>query len=165
MTISSNSTYFPYNAIDLMVPRFQTIDSGLYVCKRPLRESDPNQSVGVFAQQWMPNEDAYEMRGMSPSIHEPTLSSYIIGIQAFVKDADEERGAAVHATLSKTIRTMLYRDNTLRVGLRSLSASVLGSLERTTRFGIRTQRYLSNELSGSWLYLSTIEFFLETETS
>lgn len=163
--IVADSTFFPYNVVDVLATRFATIDTDITVLKRPLRESDPVQCIGIFGQQWMPNEDTYEMRGLPVGISEPTLSHYVIGIQALVKDADEERGAAVHATLSKRVRTMLYRDNDLRVGLRSLSASVSGSLERTQRFGIRTQRYLSNELSGSWLYLSIIEFWLETETN
>lgn len=162
--IIADGTQFPYNAIDLMAVSFRTIDPELEVFKRPLRASDPVQSIGVFGSQWLPSEDSYEMKGAPAAIHEPSLQQYLIGIQAFVKDTDEERGAATHATLSKLIRTMLYRDNTLRVGLRSLNSDLLGCQERTGRFGVRTQRYLSNELSGSWMYLSTIEFWLETET-
>jgi hypothetical protein len=160
-----DSTYFPYNAIDKIAECMAQIDPDIVILKRPLRESDPVQSIGVFASQWLPEEDSYEMKGGPLGIHEPTLSSYIISIQVFVKDADEERGAAVHATLSKIVRAMLYRDDTLRVALRALTAVAAGSTERTGKFGVRAQRYLSNELSGSWLYLSTIEFWLETETS
>ena len=157
-------TDFPYNAVDAMAARFEDIDPELFVIKRPLRESDPIQSIGVFGVQWMPDEDSFEMKGLPAAIHEPTLANYIITVQMMVKDADEERGAGAHATLSKIVRTMLYRDEALRVALRQLSSTVAGSTERTGRFGVRTQRYLSNELSGSWLYLSTIEFWLETET-
>lgn len=163
--ISADMQVFPYNAVDVMAWRLGTIDPDVFVTKRPLRESDPIQSIGVFASQWMPDDDSYEMRGLPGGIHEPSLATYLIGIQAFVKDADEERGAATHGTLTKLVRTMLYRDPSLRVGLRELSVDMSGSQERTTKFGVRTQRYLSNELSGSWLYLSTIEFGLETETS
>jgi hypothetical protein len=163
--IAVDYTQFPYNAVNLIAARAQTLDADLFVTKRPLRESDPIQSIGVFGQQWMPDEDSYEMRGLPGGVHQPTLSSYLLGIQAFVKDGDEERGAATHGTLSKMVRTMLVNDPTLRVGLRSLSVTTSGSTERTQRFAVRTQRYLSNELSGSWLYLSTIELWLETETS
>ena len=163
--IYADATQFPYNAVDLMASRFQTLDADLYVAKRPLRESDPNQSIGVFGQQWMPNEESYEMRGLPQGLREPTLANYLLGIQAFVKDGDEERGAATHGTLSKLVRSMLVNDPTLRVGLRSLSVTTSGITERAQRFGVRTQRYLSNELSGSWLYLSTIELWLETETT
>ena len=96
--------------------------------------------------------------------HEPTLQQYLITVQAFVKDMDEERGLATHSVLSKMIRSMLYRDDPLRVALGSLSVTTDNSIERTQRWGIRQQRYFSNELSGSWLYLSTLEFWLETET-
>lgn len=161
--LTADSTQFPYNAVNLMVPRFQTIDSELFICKRPLRESDPVQAIGIFAEQWIPNEDSREMRGPSKA-EEPTLSTYHISIQCFVKDMDEERGAAVHSTLSKRVRVMLYRDDTLRIGLHLLTATVGSSTERTKRYGIRTQRYLSNELQGSWLFLSQIEAWLETET-
>jgi hypothetical protein len=163
--ITADATYFPYNAVDKIVTTLRLIDPEIIVVKRPLRDSDPVQCIGVFASQWMPDEESYEMRGLPTGIHEPTLSSYIISIQVFVKDADEERGAATHATLSKIVRAMLYRDAGLRVALRALTAVVAGSTESTRRFGVRTQRYLSNELSGSWFYLSNIEFWLETETS
>lgn len=162
--ITATEPVFPNNAVDLIATRCGLLDADLWITKRPLRESDPVQSIGVFGSQWNPAEDSYEMRGGAPSTHEPTLSSYLIGVQAFVKDMDEEKGLATHSVLSKMIRAMLYRDAPLRLGLRSLSVVMDGSTERTQRFGIRTQRYLSNELQGSWLYLSTLEFWLETET-
>jgi len=162
--IVADSTIFPYNAVNLMATRFVTIDADLVVVKRPLRESDPVQAIGVYAEAWMPDVDSLEMRGQV-SAQEPTLSTYRISIQCFVKDMDEERGAATHATLSKIVRTMLYRDDVLRIGLHLLTATVGGSTETTRRFGISTQRYLSNELQGSWLYLSQIESWLETENN
>lgn len=163
--ITVDKTYFPYNAVDKIAERLALIDEDIVLLKRPLRDSDPIQSIGVFGNLWMPDEDTYEMRGSPPGWHEPSLSSYLISIQVFIKDADQERGAAVHGTLSKIVRAMLYRDDTLRVALRMLTAQAAGSTESTRRFGVRTTRYLTNELSGSWLYLSNIEFWLETETS
>jgi hypothetical protein len=162
--IVPDQTLFPYNAVNLLVPQFQTIDADLFLCKRPLRASDPVQSIGVFAETWMPNPDSLEMRGAVGS-QEPTLSTYHISIQCLVRDMDEERGAAAHATLSKIVRAMLYRDDTIRIGLHLLTATVEGSTETTKTFGIRTQRYLSNEVQGTWLYLSQIEAWLETETN
>lgn len=163
--ITADDTEFPANAISLIATASAGLDSDLFVAKRPLRESDPNQSIGVYASMWLPDENSYEMRGRPDGIHEPTLQSYTIGVQAFVKDMDAERGLVVHATLSKMVRRLLYRDDTLRLGLRALQVTVDGSTERTQRFGVRSQRYVSNELQGTWLYLSTIEVFLETETS
>lgn len=165
--IAADGTFFPYNAIDKIAEAFVPIDldGDLIVVKRPLRESDPVQTIGVFASAWMPEENSYEMRGGLGGASEPTLSRYMISIQIYVKDMDAERGAAVHATLAKIVRSMLYRDTALHVALRALTANVAGSTESTRRFGVSAQRYLSNELSGSWLYLSIVDFWLETETS
>lgn len=163
--ITADATHFPYNAVSLILEGVERLDEDLFVTNRPLRESDPNQSVGVFGMQWMPDEESFEMRGLAGGISEPTLSRYIISLQACIKDMDEVRGAQTHATLAKMIRTMLYRDEALRVALRQLSVTMSGSVERTQRFGVQTQRYLSNELQGAWLYLSTLEFWLETETT
>ena len=102
------------------------------------------------------------MGGLFP--REPTLSQYLIGVQAFVKDGDEERGLAAHSVLSMRVRSVLYRDEPLRVALSSLSVTYQGVTERLKRWGVRTQRYFANDLEGQWLYLSTLEFFIETET-
>lgn len=96
---------------------------------------------------------------------EPTMQQYVIGLQAFIKDGDEEIGLARHSTLSYAIRSMLYRDAAIRVGFQSLTYTSNGVTERLRRWGIRSQRFLSNELSGSWLYLSTLEIWAETDSS
>lgn len=163
--IENDITTFPQNVIEVIASRVKpVIDSEISVFRRPLRTSDPNQSFGVFPNLWQPNTDSFEMRGRhDPGPNEPTLQTYSIGLQAFVKDMDEERGLAIHSVFAMRVRDMLYRDQTLRVGLASLSSTAGGSTERAKNWGIRTQRYLSNELEGSWLHLSTLEFWLETE--
>lgn len=164
--IVEDVTVFPGNAVKLIADRVKpAVDDDLFVTKRPLRNSDPNQSVGVFANLWTPDMESVEMRGGPfPRSSEPTLQQYIIGVQAFIKDMDEQRGLNVHSVLAKRVRTMLYRDADLRVGFSSLSSTAGGSTESARRWGVRTQRYISDEIEGSWLYLSTLEFWLETET-
>lgn len=162
--ITDTISVFPNNAISLMKTRLATIDADLFITGRPLRETDPVQAIGVFSESWSPEESSYEMRGLPSGRQEPTLQDYLITVMGFVKDMDEERGLAVHAILAKRIRAMLYRDEQLRLGLLALTVTMNGSTERTKRFGIRTQRFVSNELNNSWLYLSTLEFWLETET-
>jgi len=163
--ITDTTSVFPSNAIGVLKQKTQNLDPDLFVIGRPLRESDPVQSVGIFGTQWIPDDPrSLEIMGLPVGRHVPTLQSYLITIQAFVKDMDEERGLTVHSVLSKKLRSMLYRDDSVRVGLLALSVTMNGSTERTKRFGLRTQRFVSNELSGSWLYLSTLEFWLETET-
>lgn len=161
--ITDATPVFPNNIVDLLFARIGLIDVDLRGFKRPLRASDPRQSYGMFGQQWIPEENSMEMGG-NAGVSEPTVGRYLVGIQAFVKDTSEERGLATHSVLSKLIRSVLYRDVPLMVGLRSLSVVMNGSTERTQRFGISTQRYFSNEIAGDFLYLSTIEFWLETET-
>lgn len=162
--ITPNEAVFPNNIVKLVAEHSQLIDPDLAVLKRPLRNTDPNQSVGVSASLWTPDDDSQEMRGGPYGPSEPTLSTYRISVQSFIKDMDEVRGLNAHSVLSKLVRNMLYRDHALRVGLASLSTSVSEVTERAQRWGIATQRYFSNELDGSWLYLSTLEFWLETET-
>lgn len=164
--IEENWDVFPNNVVAILATRFQLLDSDLFVTRRPLRESDPVQCIGIFPALWTPNQESLEIRGIpSPGPQEPTLQRYAFAVQAFVKDMDEERGSAKHSTLSKMVLLTLYRDNPLHVALAALSSSMLGATERTRRWGITTQRFLNNQLDSEWLYLSTVEIWLETETN
>lgn len=165
--ITADEPVFPNNAIVVLSDRFKLLDSAgdVAVLRRPLRDTDPNQSIGVYGSLWTPDQTSLEMKGMdSPGPQEPTIQRYVLTIQGFVKDMDEERGLATHSVLSKMILAMLYRDVPLRVGLAELSTVLFGATERTTRWGVTTQRFLNNELDAEWLYLSTVECWLETET-
>lgn len=159
MTILASDLIFPNNVVMLVSERVKALDPDLFVCRRPLRSSDPNQSVGIMAATWTPNEGSQEFRGSG----EPTLQRYAIAVQAFVKDMDEQNGLNVHAVLSAMLRTMLYRDAALRVGFAALSVTASGSTERPSLWGIGLQRFISNEIEGQFLYLSTLEFWLQTE--
>lgn len=165
--IEADDAVFPNNAVKVMSERFKLLDPAgdVQVFRRPLMPTDPVQSIGVYGSMWTPIQDSIEMRGSgSPGPQEPTLQKYSLFVQAFVKDANEERGSNVHSVLSKYILAMLYRDEPLRLGLAQLSYSMLGMTERAHRWGVSTQRFLNNELDAEWLYLSTVECWLETET-
>lgn len=164
--ITPDNTIFPNNAVVLITDRVKLLDTDLAnaVFGRPLRNSDPNQCVGVFGSVWVPDQDSLEMRGFMPT-QEPTLGRYIITVQSFVKDMEEERGLNTHNTLSRILRGMLYNDAPLRQSLATLSSTVGNSTERYKRSGVSQQRYFSNELQGQWLYLSILEFWLETENT
>lgn len=163
--IAPDEAVFPNNVVILLETAFQGIDPDLSVFKRPLRPTDPVQSIGIVAQLWDPDEESVEMRGMfSPGPSQPTLQRYLLGVQAFVKDGDEVRGLAAHSVLSNRVRGVLYRGEGLRLALQGLSATdSSGATERLQRWGIRTQRYFANEIESEWLYLSTLEFWIETE--
>lgn len=162
MIVADNTT-FPNNIVELVHARCVLLDPDLYVVKRPLRATDPVQSIGILAAQWLPDEESKEMRGASFAV-QPSLSRYAIAVQAFIKDMDDERGLANHALLSRMLRSMLYTDQPLRVGLSMLSSTMNGMTESTQRWGITQQRFFSNELTDEWLFLSILEFWLETET-
>lgn len=162
--IEADESVFPSNVVELVALGMGNIDPDIHIARRPLRSSDPRQSIGVFSQLWSPDEESYEMVGRSPA--EPTLQQYILGVQAFVKHADEEVGLATHSVLSSHVRAVLYRDQSLRLALQGLSVSYTnGAVETLKRWGIRTQRYFSNEIDAQYLYLSTLEFWIETQTT
>lgn len=160
---------FPNNVVLVLADKAKLIDPPeTEVFRRALRPSDPRQCIGIFASQWIPNEDSFEMGGgtLGGYRQETTLQQYLISIQAMVLDMDEVRGLTKHSILAKMTRDMLLRDPSVGVALAALSVTdAYGLIERTKRRWVRTQRYVSNEISGEWVYLATIEFLIETETA
>lgn len=158
---------FPNNVVLNVALAMETIDPDVRVFKRALRNTDPQQSIGVFAQAWGPNMDSLEMQNLgnfgAPQM--PTLQEYILGVQAFVKDSEEERGLNAHSALAQRTRAVLYTNPSLQVIFGNLSATLDGGwTESMRRWGIRTARYFSGDVAGQMLYLSTLEFWIETET-
>lgn len=165
--VDPDEAIFPNNIVVLVAMAMQTIDPDVAVMKRPLRNEDPQQSIGVAAATWDPQEDSLEMKGIGhPAPQEPTFQRYILTIQAFVKDGDAERGLAVHSVLAQRVRSVLYTNEGLRLALQGLSVEFQnGRTERLQRWGVRTARYFSGEIESQMLYLSTLEFWIETETN
>lgn len=154
---------FPNNVISLIALRVpQVVDPDLRIFKRPLRTSDPSQSVGIFPSLKSPNEGSIETAGTN--LNSPTLNRYNVIIQTVVKDTDEERAISIHSILSNKLFRMVYRDNPLHVGLTALAVVADNSRERMQRRGVQVQRYLSNEIQGSYIQTSWIEFWFDTET-
>ena len=150
---------FPNNVIELVATRITTLYPELLVVKRPLKSSDNTQSVGLFPSDWLPDTSSFEM----PS-KEPTVQVYLIQLQTFCKEFDEAKGIATHSVMSKVMRSLLYNDLPLQVGLNTLSVTMNGATEKIQRRGVNRQKYLSNEIDGQFLYLSTLEYYIETET-
>jgi hypothetical protein len=165
--ITAADTEFPNNIIALLVARIPTFcdptgsgDNALKVFSRPLRTSDPTQSVGVFPAMKRPNTDSFEI-GRTP---EPTVKTYSVILQTVVQDTDESACISVHSILSNRLWRMFYRDSPLNIGLTALAVDANNSRERLQRRGIELQRYLSNEIQGSYVQTSWIECWFETET-
>jgi hypothetical protein len=151
---------FPNNVVLALAQSYLTLPGVELVCLRPLRPSDPNVSVGVIAMDWEPIDAEI---GRSP---DPTVGRYNFAIMCSIRHAVESDGLAAHAYLSKRVRAMVYRDNPTRVRLLQLRVDGSdGIKERAQRLGIRRQRFMSNEARGNFMYLSTMEFWLETETN
>lgn len=154
-------TIFPMNVVGVLQEEFVAAGiSGDQIYLRPLRPSDPHSSIGLFPQDWVPNEDSAEMMG---GLQEPTISRYLVGIHTLVKNTDEADGILQHAILSKSVRSMLYRASGVRVRLPQLNETSLGITERLQRWGVRQQRYLSNEIEGSFVFVSVTDIWVETE--
>jgi hypothetical protein len=153
---------FPNNVVQALSTVFPAIDSDVTVYNRPLRGTDPSYAIGVYGTLWTPDEQSYEI---SPQMsHEPTLQEYQIGIQSLIKDGDVIRALRTSSILNKRIRGVLYRNTPLRVALGSLQVSDGDYTESFRRCGIRTQRYMSNDLEGAFVFISVIDFWIETET-
>lgn len=154
----STTPVFPQNVMQVVQARFQMLWPATGVFLRPLHPTDLTQSIGIFPSDLVPDGETYEM----PS-KEPTIQRYIIRIQGFVKDTVEDRGIATHSVMAKKLRSVLYNDNLLAVGLNSLAVVMDGATERVQRRGILRHLYISNQIDGNFLYLSVIDYWLETE--
>lgn len=150
---------FPENVVTIVKDLIAEIDPDWTTVRRPLRPSDPNLAVGVFALGWEPSE--HEIGGTP----DPSLARYNLSIQSLVKHATEEGGQALHTNMAHRVRTMLYRSTDLRVRLAAASVtSPEGIVERVLKWGVSNQRFRSNEISGQFVYLSVTNVEIDTET-
>jgi hypothetical protein len=158
-----SSLPFPENVVAELQMTF--IEQNLFpfdtVLARPLRPTDPAVSLGMFAVDWVPDDRSHEVG----RTHGPTLSTYVFAVQGLIRHGDEQSGLRLHSILAKNIRSMLDRNQGLHVRLAGLSEASLGVAERAQRWGVRGQRFANNEVGGSFIYLSTTEFWLETEST
>lgn len=153
---------FPQNIVDILKVflKEQYDDEGWSVVDRPLRPADPAKSIGVYAYDWQPTAGSEEIGPLMG----PTLATYLIRVQLLVKHSKEEEARAMYTVVAKNMRTMLARDPELRVRLAALSEVDLSATERVHRWGVRSQRYLNNEIKGTFLYMATTDFFVQTGT-
>lgn len=169
--ITGEEVVFPNNVINGLEARFRQLwvdpepdpSQATDIKLRPLTREDRSETIGIYPALWTPDGGSMEMRGQTPG--EPTLGRYLIMIQNYIKEGDRQRGAAKHSVFTMRTRNVLYRDAVLRGSLPGLSVTALGVTETLKRWGVQNQRYFSNELGGTWVYLSTLEFFIETETT
>lgn len=127
------------------------------VFSRPLRPTDPDISMGVYLVDWTPRD--YQI-----GQPEPVVGTYEIRVDLLVKHLEEITGRDLSGKYAKMIRTMLYGDADLRVALTAITESYNGRVERVQKCAVRSQKFLNNEVRGTFLYLASSEFYVETET-
>lgn len=154
---------FPGNVIECIAAVLPAVDADATVYKRPLRPTDPNYAIGIYATTWSPDEDSLEIGHAPPQ--EATLNSYQIGVQTLIKDGDTERGLAIGTIFARRVRSVLYRNEPLRIALGSLYVEDGSSRESMKRFGVRGQRFMSNDIEGKFVFISVLDYWIETEMS
>ena len=150
--------YIPEHIISSFQEVFSDRLEGHYFAPRQLRSTDPALSVGVVVMSW-------EHLPTSAQIgqNEPGMGRYTVRVQNMVKHVEEEAGRRTHNVQCALVRAVLYRSNDLRVRLMGVDEEIEGSAERVKRLGVRRQDFLSNQISGSFLYLCATEVYVETE--
>lgn len=161
--ITVSNAVFPNNIMNQIKTRVPVvIDVDMKVFMRPLRSTDPDQSIGISAGVWVPDHSTQEMNASMQNL--PTEQEYTVLVQSLVKHGDEESALNIHSVVASRIRSMLYTDNLLQVGFSQLSVTGGGRTEQAQRWGPRTQRFISNEVSGTFIQSSITEFCLYTAT-
>lgn len=125
---------------------------------RPLRPEDANCSAGVFCLDWRPLD-------MQIGANFPILAAYDFEIQYLVKHVQQEQAIREHSHGSKNIRAMLYRDSELRVRLGQLTETTFGVVERFQKIDVTRQAFSGNEWNSNFLYLSSVNVTIETESA
>ena len=150
-------TAFPAAVIEVLEDELPNHFPDYEILTRPLAQTDPALSVGVFATDWRPEPGSEEIGGL-----QPTINNYLIRLQAMTKNTDRQEGRANASTAGSLLRTMLYRDPTLRVRLTQLQYEAMGGVERLQRYGVQTQRFLNNELRGTFVHFVSTDFWVQT---
>lgn len=164
--ITAGNIEFPNNVIELLAVRIPSFVDGasapadrVKVEKRPLRQTDAAQVVGVFPALKRPDTRTSEI-GFSA----PTINRYSIVMQSMVKSTNELEAISISSILANRLTRMFHHDSALHVGLTALVVDMDNVRERLQRRGIELQRYLDNQVEGTFVRTSWVECWFDTET-
>lgn len=146
---------FPYNIARTIQPFLKQID-GVSVFRRRIGPTDPNPSVGITALSWQPDEYMLGQRA-------PGLSTYMVGVQVYHKNSNQEDGEEKHASLSTAVRNLLLRNQELNDALAMLRDGTEPPFERLNNWNFVTQRFAQEEINESFVFLSGAELTFQTE--
>lgn len=157
--LEGDEAVFPNIIVDLLFDTAATSLPIQAVFKRPIRVSDPDQSISVYSTNWRPDSDSYEI-----GFHGPTIEKFEIGIQALIKDMDRDRGANRLGVLSEMVRTFVYSDTSFNLGLGQLSTSFGGVNKRVQRLSVTKQNYfVATPKNRQFVYLSEMTLTAEVQ--
>lgn len=146
---------FPASIVRVLATNFTRVPGVDKIFKRRLRPIDPTRSVGVFSFDWLPGQ-------MQIGQADPGTAVYNLRVECLIKHMSEEEGMTEHSVFSKQIRAMLYRDPQLRADL-TMSDTSFGVIERLKDFRVLLQRFSSNDIGGTYNYLSYMDVSFNME--
>lgn len=149
---------FPASIVTTIARNLRRLPVITEVLLRPLKPVDPNYCLGVFANDWTPGIGSYGI-----GQEDPQHAVYHIRVQCMVKHLSEEQGLQEHSVISKSLRAMVYRDAQLRAELTAMAEETFGVAERIKHYTVQAQRFLTNELAGSYIYLSNMDVNVNVE--
>lgn len=152
--------YFPTAFVDAVVSSLQANLPNNIVLHRPLRSEDPGGVIGVWAENWVADEDSFVM-----GQNDPVVTRYLVRVRNLIKATDEEYGRGIFSVEAKAIRVILYRDPDLRVRLAGLQEEMMSTVERVKKYTVARQDYMSAQMSGAFNFLATTDVRIETETT
>lgn len=152
--------YFPGTFVNEIARSLQEFMPTHSVQTRPVRNTDPPRSVGVFSVSWRADVESFGIGQV-----EPTLNRYVVRVQNVAKGFDEGEVMAAFTNDAKTIRVILYRDLDLRVRLSGLQEAFMSSVERVHKMQVLGQDYLSTRLTAEFMHVATTDVLIETETT
>lgn len=151
---------FPFAFVDAIIETLQYWIPQAQVVPRQPRITDSAFVIGVYPATWVEKPDAKEI-----GRPEGVINTYTIKIRVMRKSMDEAMGRALFSNDSKLVRVILYRDPSLEVRLGGLQEVLLGSTETVQKFGVVRQEFESADMTGSFIFLATTDYFVETTTS
>lgn len=152
-------TGFPMNIVEEVHTSLVAAFAGYTVVDRPLRPNDPAGAIGIFANDWIPRLDSFQI-----GQREPALQHYEFSIHNMVKNSDESTGRKIFALDAKTVRVVLYRDADLLVRLKLLQEDILGVREHFQKLNVSRQRMVNNEIRGVFIWVATTSVSVDTES-
>lgn len=151
---------FPENIVALLAEHLGKLEGVTAVVRRSLNMTDPHGTLGITVDSWRPLESE-----MGVATQEPTIVQHSLALEHVVKADSAEVGHQLHRDTAKTFRLMLYRDPALNVALRQLNAaSGDGHVERILKWEIPAQEFANNEIASAFVFMSSTEILVTTET-